>query len=66
MFALQSTNKTLKSHTGIDNVHRQRFERTISLAVELHEHDIPYLNHLWIILVDKFTSRHLCLLLRST
>ena len=65
MFALQSTNKTLKSHTGIDNVHRQRFERTISLAVELHEHDIPYLYHLGVVLVDELASRHLGLLFWS-
>ncbi len=63
MFVLKSTHKTLKPHTGIYNVHRQRFERTVGLAVKLHEDDVPYLYHLRVVLVHKFPSWHLCLLL---
>ena len=66
VFALQHTHEALKSHTGIDDVHGQRFELAISLAVELHEHNVPNLDYLRIVLVDKFTSGHFCLLLLST
>ena len=65
MLALQGAHESLEAHTGIDDVHWQGFERTVGLAVELHEHDVPDLNHLWVVLVYEFASRCLCLLLRS-
>ena len=66
MFALQRTYQALKAHTGINHVHRQRLQRAISLAVILHEDNVPNLNHLGIILVDQLTAGHLRLLLRCT
>ena len=63
VLALEGTYQTLEPHTGVDNVHRQRLQGTVSLAVELHEHDVPYLYDLWVVLVYQLSSGHLCLLL---
>ncbi len=49
--ALQCHTKTLESHTGIDHAGRQRFERAVSLAVILHEYQVPYFDHLRMVLV---------------
>ena len=64
--ALQRAHQTLKAHTRINHLGWQTFEGTISLAVVLHEHEVPDLNHLWVVFVHQFTSRHLCLLLLRT
>ena len=66
LLALDGTHQTLKAHTGIDYIHAKGFEMAVGLALELHEHDVPYLDDLWVVLVDKFTSGHLCLLLSRT
>ena len=66
VLVLHGTNKTLEAHTGINNVHRQRNERAIGLALVLHEHDIPNLDNLWVVLVYEFTSWSLSLLLGCT
>ena len=66
MLALKSTNKTLEAHTSIDYIHTKWFEVTVSLTLELHEYDVPYLDNLWIVLIDELTSRHLCLLFWCT
>ena len=66
MLALKGAHESLKSHTGIDNVHRQRFETAVCLAVKLHEHNIPNLDNLWVVFVYEFTSRHFCLLFLRT
>ena len=66
MLALKSTNKTLEAHTSIDYVHTKWLEVTVSLTLELHEYDVPYLDNLWIVLIDEFTSRNLCLLFWCT
>ena len=66
VLVLQHANQALEAHTGIDDVHREWFERTVSLAVVLHEHDVPDLDHLWVVLVYQLTAWHLSLLLRST
>ena len=52
VLALHHADQALKSHTGIDNVHRQRLKRAVSLTVELHEHDVPDLDDLWVVLVN--------------
>ena len=66
VLALHSAHEALEAHTGIDNVHRQRNERAVSLALVLHEHDVPDLDNLRVVLVHEFTSGHLSLLLRCT
>ena len=48
---LQSHTETLEAHTGIDHLIRQRLQATISLAVILHEDEVPDLDDLWMALV---------------
>ena len=66
VLVLQHANQALEAHTCIDNVHWEWFERTISLAVVLHEHDVPDFDDLWVIFVYQLTAWHLSLLLWST
>ena len=66
VLALHSAHEALEAHTGIDNVHRQRNERAVSLALVLHEHDVPDFDNLGIVLVYEFASGSLGLLLGST
>ena len=56
VLTLQHADQTFEAHTRIDNVHRQRLQRTIGLAVELHEHDVPYLDDLRIVLVHEVAT----------
>ena len=65
VLALHGAYKTLESHTGIDNVHWERNERAVSLAFVLHEHDVPYLDNLRVVLVYEFAAWSLCLFFRS-
>ena len=66
LLALDGTYQTLEAHTRVDDIHAQWFQVTVSLALILHEDDVPYLNDLWVILVHQFTSGHLGLLLGRT
>ena len=66
VLTLQHAHQTLEAHTRINDIHGQLLQRTVSLAVELHEHKVPYLNHLWIVHIDQFTTGFLGFLLRST
>ena len=66
VLALHGANKTLEAHTCIDNVHWKRNERAVGLALVLHEHDVPDLDNLGIVLVYEFASGSLSLLLGST
>ena len=66
VLALQHAHEALEAHAGIDDVHGQRLQFAVGLTVELHEHDVPDLNHLRIVLVDEFASRHFCLFLIGT
>ena len=63
LLALDGTHQTFESHTSINNIHAKRFQMAVSLTLVLHEHDVPYLDDLRVVLVYKFTSGHLCLLL---
>ena len=54
---LHHTNQTLKAHTRVDDIHGEFFEGTVCLAVKLHEHEVPYLDDLRVVLVDEFTPR---------
>ena len=56
VLALQHTHEALEAHTGIDHVHRELLERTICLTVELHEHEVPDLDYLWIILIHQVAA----------
>ena len=66
VLALKRPDKTLKAHAGVYDVHWQRLKGSVSLAVELHEDNIPYLYHLGIIFVDQQASGRLGLLLWGT
>ncbi len=63
VLALQHAHKALKAHARVDDVHREGLEAAVGLAVELHEHDVPYLDHLWVVFVDQLAAGHLSLLL---
>ena len=56
VLALHHANETLESHTGIDDVHGELLQRAVSLAVELHEYEIPDFDNLWVVLIDEFTT----------
>ena len=63
LLALKSHAKALKAHAGVDHIERQRLKAAVCLAVILHEHQVPDLNHLRVVLVDQLTTGHLGLLL---
>ena len=63
---LQRAHQTFKAHARVNHLGRQSFKRTICLAVVLHEHEIPNLNHLRVVFVHQLTTGHLCLLLFRT
>ena len=57
--ALDRTHQTLEAHSGIDHFLSQRFETAVCLAVVLHEHDVPDLDHLRMIFVHELSSTNL-------
>ena len=61
VLALKSTNKTLEAHASIDNLCRKTLERTVSFTVVLHEHKVPDLDYLWVILIYKLSTCETCL-----
>ena len=56
LLTLQHHTETLKAHSGIDMLCGQRFELAVSLAVELHEHQVPDFDHQVVSGIDQFTS----------
>ena len=66
LLALYGTNESLEAHTGINHFLCQRLKRTVSLAVELHEYDVPNLDNLRMVFVHQFASGHLGFLLLAT
>ncbi len=66
VLALEGAHQALESHTGVDDVHRELLERAVGLAVELHEHEVPDLNHLGVVHVHQLAAGHLLLLLVGT
>ena len=56
MLALQHADQALEAHTRVDDVHGEFLQRAVGLAVELHEHEVPYLDNLWVVLVHKVTT----------
>ena len=66
LLALNGANQAFEAHAGVDNVHSKRFEMSISLALVLHEDDVPDLDNLRVVLVDEFAARHFSLFLSRT
>ena len=56
MLALEHAYEALEAHTGIDDVHRELLERAVGLTVELHEHEVPDLDDLGIVLIHQVTA----------
>ena len=50
---LEGHGESLKSHAGVDHLGRKGLEVSICHTVVLHEHKVPDLDHLGIILVDE-------------
>ena len=63
VLALQGAHQALEAHAGVYHVHRQFFQRTVGLAVELHEHEVPDFYHLGVVLVHQLIAGHFGLLL---
>ena len=65
ILALEHGAEALEAHAGIDVLGRQRFEMAVGQALELHEHEVPYLDHVGVAHVDEVAPRHPgCTLLR--
>ena len=56
-FALQDHAQTLEAHTRIHMLGGQRLQLAARLAVELHEHEVPNLDHQMMARVDHVTAR---------
>ena len=63
MLALQHAHQALEAHARVDDVHRQLLQRAISLTVVLHEHEVPDLDDLRVVLVHQLTTGFAILLL---
>ncbi len=66
MLALHGTHQSLKSHAGVNDVHRELFERSVGFTVELHEDEIPYLYYLRVVFVYEFAPGNFGLLFVGT
>ena len=58
MLALDGTDEAFEAHTRVDDVHAERLEVSVGLALVLHEDDVPDLDDLRVVLVDELTSGH--------
>ena len=55
-FALQYTDEAFETHTRV-NVFGGKFHQlAVGHTVVLHEHQVPDLNHLWVVFVDEFAT----------
>ena len=66
LLALQHHTQTFKAHTGINMMRGQRLELSVGFAVELHEDQIPNLDHLRMTGIDQFATGDLRTLLFVT
>ena len=57
LLALQNHAQTLEAHARIDIAGRQRLQRAVGLAVELHEDEVPDLDHLRMARIDHLAAR---------
>ena len=62
VLALDGADESLEAHARVDDVHAERFEVAVGLALVLHEDDVPYLDDLRVVLVHQFASGHLSFL----
>ena len=60
---LHGHGQAFESHPRVDVLVGKRHQGAVRHAVELHEHQVPNLNHLRVVLVDHGTSVHLLALL---
>ena len=60
LLVLNDHAETLESHPGVNVPVRQQFELTACTAVILYEHQVPYLNHKRVPLVDKEMTGGCC------
>ena len=51
---LQGHAEAFEAHAGVDYLCGKRLEGLVGFAVELHEHEVPYLDYLRVVLVDQF------------
>ena len=56
LLVLQHHTQALKAHTGVDVFVGQRLQRAVGLAVELHKHKVPNLNHKVVAHIDHLTT----------
>ena len=63
VLALQHAHEALEAHARVDDVHGQLLQRAIGLAVILHEHKVPNLDDLRVVLVHQLTTGFAILLL---
>ena len=64
VLVLQHAHESLETHAGVDDMHGQWGQTSVGFAVVLHEDEVPNLNHLWIIFIDKVASGHFGFLFR--
>ena len=57
LFALKGTDQTLKAHAGVDHIHGKLFKAAVGFAVELHKHEVPNLNHQWMVFIYQVAAR---------
>ncbi|OAV65001.1 hypothetical protein Barb4_03668 [Bacteroidales bacterium Barb4] len=57
-FPLYSHAEAFKAHAGVNHAGGQGFQRAVAQTVVLHEHQIPYLYHLWMVFVYQLPARH--------
>ena len=62
MLTLQGAHQTLETHSCINDIHSQGNKRSVGLALELHEDDVPDLNDLRVVLIDEVTTGDLSFL----
>ena len=62
LLTLNGAYETLEAHARINHFLCKRLKRTIGFAVELHEHNVPNLNHLWMVFIHEFATGELCFL----
>ena len=64
--ALEYHAETLEAHSGIDVLCREGLQMAIGHTVVLHEHEVPYLDDLVVVRVDKLGARLGCNLFVGT
>ena len=50
---LDDGDESLEAHSAVDVLLGERLEAAVGLAVELHEHEVPDLQNVGVVLVDE-------------